>query len=274
MPIVSTDDLRGICASEALLLLESLSPATGSVFLAKVRDIHGRELLLKRSNGIRGHGEGRVAAAWAGLPNAPGFVRELDERTFLREWIDGEPLHSGVADIAGLLYKTGHALRRLHETTPPPGLGELRERFSPEGVLGEWSALLPPPMVQRAAHLATMLRGHEPPAPALVHGDLVPGNILVTDEGRPVIIDPIGFVGMPARDIAQLAVALDGRDRRQNLADIIAGYGARPPLVGECFEWLTYMFLEKNLSLERATPGSRTHFVAELTTLAEGFPSG
>jgi hypothetical protein len=274
MPPVNTDDLRAICAAEGLLLLETLPPATGSVFLAKVRDANGRELLLKRSNGIRGHGEGRVAAAWAGLPNAPGSVSELDERTFLREWIDGEPLHSGALDIAGLLYKTGHALRGLHETAPLPGLGDLRERFSPEGILGEWSALLPAPMVERAARLASALRDYEPPHPALVHGDVVPGNILVTPLGTPTIIDPIGFIGMPARDIAQLAVALDGRDRRQNLRDIVAGYGTRLTLVGECFEWLTYMFLEKNLALEQATPASRTHFVAELTTLAESFPSG
>lgn len=268
------DEVQAICDREGLVLLEVLPPATGSALLAKVRDAHGRELLLKRSNGVRGHGEGPVAVAWAALANAPRFVRELDPRTFLREWVDGEPLNAAMPAIETLLRQTGSALRKLHEAAPPPGLGDLRSRFSPEGVLGEWSARLPDAMVGRAADLAALLGRYEPPRPALVHGDLVPGNVLVTRDGKPVVIDPVGFTGMPARDIAQLAVALDGRDRRKNLADMLSGYAARPPLVHECFEWLTYMFLENALALEAGSPGSRTHFVAELSALAESFASG
>jgi Phosphotransferase enzyme family len=261
--------VREVCEERRLTLISVLPPATGSVFLAHVRNVAGQDLLLKRGNGIRGHFDGPVSAAWAADPASPSHVEQFDPSTFVREWIDGEPLDTDRERLPDRLRDVGRAMRRLHATTPPTALPDVRARFSPEGVLDEWQAALPRAMLERAAALGAQLSEYQPAAPALVHGDLVSGNVLVRADGAVAIIDPVGFVGMPARDLAQLAVATQGRDRRRNLVDVLEGYGGRPPLTDEVFVWLTFMFLEKNIGLERAHPGSRVSFVKELTDLAE-----
>ena len=162
-------------------------------------------------------------------------------------------------------------MRRLHSVSPPEGLPKLWERFSPEVVLAEWNGALPSRMLERAAALAIQLRTHRADPAVLVHGDLVPSNVLIRPDGSVVIIDPIGFVGMRARDLAQMAVATAGRDRRLNLDDLLKGYGERPPFIDEVFAWLVFMFLEKNIELERAHPHTRATFVLELSSLAETF---
>jgi hypothetical protein len=82
----------------------------------------------------------------------------------------------------------------------------------------------------------------------LLHGDLVPANVVVTSAG-PRLIDPIGRRGLPAFDIGQLAAAAEGRGIRCLLPALLEGYGERPVLIDEITAWEVLMYLDKNLSV-------------------------
>ncbi|HEV8637628.1 MAG TPA: phosphotransferase [Chloroflexota bacterium] len=113
-----------------------------------------------------------------------------------------------------------------------------------------------------AESLADVLRARHPAADVLLHGDLVPTNVLVTGAG-PSLIDPVGRRGLAAWDLAQLAVAAEGRGQRRLLGALVQGYGSSPPLVGEIAAWMLLFYLAKNL----AQPGSP--FAPRLRRLAD-----
>jgi hypothetical protein len=249
------------CARHGLTL-EGLLPgrATASVFVARVRTGAGERLVLKRPAPALCAGEIAVVRVWSGMGVGPRLVGEPEPGLYLAEWIDGTPL-AALADpgpAAGAAI--GRVLRRLHALPPPDGLAHARDQLGP-GRSSEWTAL-PAEMRALAESLADVVRARHPAADMLLHGDLVPSNLLVTG-AEPRLIDPVGLRGPAAWDLAQLAVAAEGRGQRGLLGPLVAGYGRSPPLLAEMSAWMLLFYLAKNL----AQPGSP--FASRLRRLAD-----
>jgi len=90
----------------------------------------------------------------------------------------------------------------------------------------------------------------------------VPTNVICTPSG-PRAIDPFGYSGLASWDLAQLAVAAEGRGRPGLLKALLTGYGTEPPLMAEMFAWMILYFFHKNLAAHRS------EFIARLQPLAE-----
>jgi Ser/Thr protein kinase RdoA (MazF antagonist) len=143
----------------------------------------------------------------------------------------------------------------------------ISRRVSREWIERDFGDELPLEFLELARKAAAALADCEPSDKVLLHGDVVPQNIIVSG-GRVAFIDPIGFVGPAGWDVAQLAVAVPGRDRRASLADVVAGYSVTPPKLEPAFAYLAMVFYAKNREMERASPGTRAEFVSELGELA------
>lgn len=126
---------------------------------------------------------------------APEFVAFLDSAlgaSVLYQHIVGMPWSRGVEDVAKLM-------ARLHQIEPPDGLPETIT--SPVTLIAETCAmadtigakLAPPPSVSDDLPAATR---------RFLHGDIVPGNIVVTEKGLRLIDWQCPVVGDPAADIA------------------------------------------------------------------------
>ena len=246
------------------LAVEAVIPTEDSRFVARVFD--GERHLMLKAVGNRGADEIRVLHAWAIAGVGPRWFRQVGSDAYLCEWLEGDTL----ARTGPLSVETvGRQLRLLHSASIPPGLKSLAGRLSPKFVEQGWRGTLSDDWLRRAASLAQFLHDqleHEPVC--LLHGDVVPANIIVAG-GQPALIDPVGYSGPAAWDLAQLSVAMVGTDRRENLALLVQGYGFRPPILDEFFRWMTFMFLDKNLGLEKQRPGSRQQVVDELSALAD-----
>lgn len=265
----AADDLASICRTLRLRLVERLDVLDGgAAFLAHVEDREGRQLVLKRGSGLRGSGEFRVLDALQGSGVVPGSLQQVDALTFLCEWIDGVTFDRSALPAEGLLAQVGAALHLVHQYPAPGGLMPIRERASPVWVERDLSPLLPTPYLEAARHAAAVLAAYDDADAVLLHGDVVERNVLEAG-GRIILIDPIGFHGPAGWDVAQLAVACTGRDRRENLSALVAGYGSTPPRLREAFHYLAFLFLGKNLEMEATSPGSGTRVIEELSVLAE-----
>ena len=251
-------------------LTEELPAGGGSAFLARVRDRHGRDLLLKRASGLRGYAEYRVLRAWNGDPHVPGDLRYVDYRTHAREWITGEPLGETAVPPAAAR-DVGEGLCALHARRPPRRIPRLRDlHLAPGARFAAWSGRLPDNMQRRAEGLAFALSAASLPDDALLHGDAVPINVIRSRRG-PVFIDPLGFVGPAAWDLAQFSVSARASDPRQTLAQVVRGYGLEPPRLSEMFEWMTYMFLDVHLAREESQTASDAELTRRLFRLARSF---
>jgi Phosphotransferase enzyme family len=263
--------LDAFCAAYSLRIIEQLPVAAGgSVFLARVVDGGGAELFLKRRTRLRGTAEIPLLQAWQPLGVVPANLRVYDEDTFSTEWVGGATLDRAPGEPALLLRRCGEVLRALHSSHPAVPLMPINERASPEWVARDMGNFLLPelrPIAEDAARQLVRASAHEA---VTLHGDAVPGNVLV-DGARVLFIDPIGFSGPAGWDVAQLALGLAGRDRRDSLARIIAGYGSQPAAVEPAFRYLACMFLAKNRELEASAPGTRRAFVEELTAVVASF---
>jgi hypothetical protein len=267
--VESDSELRAVCGANGLRIIEQLTvPDGGSDFLGRVIDSNGIELLLKRGSGLRGDGEIRVLRAWQATGHTPGLLKALDSQTFTCEWIDGVTLDRSERDAGALLRRCGKVIRDLHAVEAPAGLMTLRVRASPEWTERDLASRLPNELREAARTAASKLSTYDQSDVALLHGDFVPGNVMVTGN-RMVVIDPIGFAGPGGWDVAQLAVAFEGRDRRANLESIVKGYGLRPAGLKAAFAYMTLLFLAKELQLEQGAPGTRSQCLADLWSLAE-----
>lgn len=261
-------ELEVVCARHRLRVVERLPASGGLRFVARVTDERGEPLFLKRSSGLRGYGEIPVLRAWEGLDATPRNLRVLDPETFTCEWIEGVTFDQSHQDTRGLLRQAGGLLRKLHSAAPPAGLMPISERTSPEWVEADISPALPRLMRESSRLAADQLRTYSPADAVLLHGDFVPQNILVSGE-RMAVFDPIGFVGPAGWDVAQLSIAVPGRDRRDNLTDVLEGYATVPPLLEQAFAYLAFLFFGKALEQEPASADDQRETLAELRALTE-----
>jgi Ser/Thr protein kinase RdoA (MazF antagonist) len=207
--------------------------------------------------------------AFAASGHVPTDLEPLDEDTFLCEWVDGVTLDRSSGETGDLLRRCGAVLRALHAVALPAfAFMPITERAGPQWFERDMGGRLPGKMVELARGAGARLCSYRERDSVLLHGDCVPWNVLVAFD-RIVFVDPIGFVGPAAWDVAQLAIALPGRDRRENMAAILGGYGSTPPLIEAAFAYMAFMFFAKNLELEEEAPGTRGRFLVELGELCE-----
>lgn len=153
------------------------------------------------------------------IPQVVGYGRELDKAYLILEYIDPGPATNASWDALG------HSLAVLHSHTQPKfGLhfdnyiGSLpqantlttngfdfffEQRLLPQAGMALYRELLS----KKAYDALFRLRERLPellPAdrPALLHGDLWSGNVMVTETGQPVLIDPAVYYGFREADLA------------------------------------------------------------------------
>jgi hypothetical protein len=241
------DDVARLCRRLNLSLVELLSSGRpgGSLFVVRVRDAACTELVLKQPSVETGTQELATLRAWSGTGITPRLIAEPEPGLYLAEWFEAVPLHEA-PEPASHAIGVGRALRILHEWADPPSeCFDTRAEFSPASNVG-WGNLTESLRKLRLRLAEDLIRRH-PVADVLLHGDLVPLNVLVTRAG-PRVIDPVGRRGLAAWDLAQLAVAAAGRGIARLLPALIEGYGCRPLLIDEVASWMVLRHLDKNLS--------------------------
>ncbi len=135
----------------------------------------------------------------AGLGIAPTLIGQIGLNGInylLYQHLDGAAWTQGPAHL-------GDLLRRVHEVPPPFGLRRLPGGSA--SVLDHVEAILPCLPAPMAAELRRKRPVEEVPplsSGVLLHGDAVPGNILVTEDGLRLIDWQCPAVGDPAEDLA------------------------------------------------------------------------
>jgi hypothetical protein len=220
-------DALDVCRRHQLILREVWPARHGnSVFVARVTVAAGCDLALKRTVPGRSRSEVAALSAWRQAGAAVRLHAGLEADVFLLEWLDGPCL--AVCSVATIdVPALGRMLRALHAVSPPAELVELRHLFASNTALGE---ALPEAMRRLFAHLTGDLYGAELESETLLHGDLSPINVILTAAG-PKVIDPVGYRGLAAWDVAQLAAAAYGRGLADLLPGLLAGYGSEPPFL-------------------------------------------
>jgi aminoglycoside phosphotransferase (APT) family kinase protein len=154
-------------------------------------------------------------------------VRVGDRWASVEPWLAGRPVDGPVTDAAA--HALAEVLAALAAVPPAPAMTALPvlpgeppldvvDGF--EGALaglverraGAVLAAAVPGLADLVAATAAALRGLPPARPGLVHGDLVAGNVLVDEDGRPAAVLDFGFlttVGDPAFDAAVTASIVD-----------------------------------------------------------------
>jgi Ser/Thr protein kinase RdoA (MazF antagonist) len=212
--------LRELCKTYALDLLANLDSRPG-VVLARVQDQDGRVRVLKRG------AASQLAAlrTWLKTEGVVRVDRELDDGLYLMGLLNGPTLAELLFREPANAEAMGKLLRDLHAVPAPAGTPMLRWGAR------EWLRLTDVEL-EFAAGLAERLHSHTDEALVLLHGDLVPSNIVQTPECL-VVIDPVGLRGPRAWDLATLHVATIGRGGPAVLPGLLAGYGAVPRLIDE-----------------------------------------
>ena len=209
-------------------------------------------LLVRRDNGqltVAKHSPAAAAEATmlrtlagAGLP-APA-VQSEHEQILLLEFIDNDGVFSAKAwaDVA-------IQLRRLHERRGesygwpvdyPIGTVTLHNgetgdwpRFWGERRLAATAAVLDRPWRERVDRLVPRLGDLLPanPAPALLHGDLWSGNILVRDGALVALVDPACYHGHAEVDLAMLELfSPPSGEFREAYGPLEPGWRERQPI--------------------------------------------
>jgi fructosamine-3-kinase len=153
------------------------------------------------------------------IPQVVGYGRELDKAYLILEYIDPGPATNASWDALG------HSLAVLHSHTQPKfGLhfdnyiGSLPQanmltvngfdfffdqRLLPQAGMALYRELLPKKSYDALFRLRERLPELLPAdRPALLHGDLWSGNVMVTETEQPVLIDPAVYYGFREADLA------------------------------------------------------------------------
>jgi fructosamine-3-kinase len=193
-----------------------------------------------------------VGGSGAGAPPPVPQVLGDDDRMLILPWLpSGTP-------TAPAAERFGRELAAMHSAAPPDAYGAPWEGFiadlpldnAPSRDWPGWYAerRLEPFLRRGAAHLGTGDRrlierviekigtlAGPPEPPSRIHGDLWSGNVLWTEAGRAMVIDPAAHGGHRETDLAMLALfgaphldrILAAYDEASPLAD---GWRARVPL--------------------------------------------
>jgi Ser/Thr protein kinase RdoA (MazF antagonist) len=237
------DTAAAICRDHGLVLVQMVQEGRGT-FTARVRDGAGRELVLKRFAGEQAQPVRAGLMAWSDSDITPRLVAEPAPDLLLLEWVPGTAMAAMETVEPGEAIRIGSALARLHRAAIPPGIGDVRAAFP--GLTDSWEHL-PPSLQPLAVDLTSTLLAAEPEPAAVLHGDVVPYNIILTPED-PRFIDPLPARGFPGWDLAKLAVSWTALGRSGILAPVIEGYGSTPPLLAELVTWIALVYLAMNLT--------------------------
>ncbi|MEZ0487076.1 fructosamine kinase family protein [Fibrella aquatica] len=190
------------------------------------------------------------------VPAQIGYGRQGDQGYLILEYIESA---TGGLTGAPPAYWTllGHQLAELHAHTQPQfGLdhdnfvGTLAQRnalttnaldfFFEQRLLPQAGQALYNGLLQKTQYEALFrLREHLPeliPAdrPALLHGDLWTGNVLITESGQPALVDPAVYYGLREAELAftYLFGGFDGRfyDAYTELFPLEPGFAERIPI--------------------------------------------
>lgn len=206
------------CDEWELSFEASLGGGRSCVLLVRTRD--GGEAVLKLA--VEERWTAREAAAlrhW----NAAGFspsVLATAPGALLLERVPGRPLCSGdverVGDVARLLAAASRGVA-------PVGVPRINPEASMASAARRCRGRFPERWAWLAAEQAADLVTGSPVV--LCHGDLVPGNLLETTDGRLVLIDPEPRLAPLAYDLALLALRFGEGSGFDALADEIARAG-------------------------------------------------
>ncbi|QKZ11462.1 fructosamine kinase family protein [Spirosoma sp. KUDC1026] len=153
------------------------------------------------------------------IPQVIGFGREMDKAYLVLEYIDPGPATNASWDALG------HSLAVIHSHTQPKfGLhfdnyiGSLpqtntltangfdfffEQRLLPQAGMALYRELLSKKSYDALFRLRERLPDLLPAdRPALLHGDLWSGNVMVSEAGQPVLIDPAVYYGFREADLA------------------------------------------------------------------------
>ncbi len=113
-------------------------------------------------------------------------------------------LHSHTQPKFGLHFN--NFIGSLPQTNTPTSSGPtffFEHRLLPQAGIALYKGLLPKPTYDALLRLGTRLPDLLPnERPALLHGDLWSGNVLVTDNGQPALIDPAVYYGYREAELA------------------------------------------------------------------------
>ena len=164
------------------------------------------------------------------IPEVIGYGTLLDKAYLILDYIDtAQPgkaywetlgqslavLHSHTQPQFGLLFN--NYIGSLPQTNTPTPNGHdffFEHRLLPQAGLALYKGLLSKPMYEALLRLQPRLPNLIPTErPALLHGDLWSGNVLVTEENQPALIDPAVYYGFREAELAftKLFAGFDNR---------------------------------------------------------------
>jgi hypothetical protein len=220
------------CQRHGLSLVALVPQSGGSEFVAHVtRD--GQPWVLK--NQAMDHacqpGEVPTLEAWRETGLAVQVAAVLEPGLLLLESLPGTTFYDLPDGGISLLEPSGRVLAQLH-CQPFTGAISLREHMV------EWSQFrsLDLRFQGLALRLLDEFLAQPEPPPVLLHGDLLPANIMLV-EGAIKVIDPFGLAGDAAFDIASLAPLIPLPDPRQAAARLCRGYGREVANLAHLLAW-------------------------------------
>jgi len=153
------------------------------------------------------------------IPQVIGYGQQLDKSYLILEYIDpGKPdknywetlgqslavLHSHTYPKFGLHFD--NYIGSLPQTNTLTANGAeffFDHRLLPQAGMALYKGLLPKPAYEALFRLRDQLPNLLPnERPALLHGDLWSGNVMVTETGQPALIDPSVYYGFREADLA------------------------------------------------------------------------
>jgi len=192
-------------------------------WVAPVRRVDGSDAVLKvECPGHRNPWAAKGLQHWAGRGAARVFESdEASQALLLERCVPGT--NGGELDVASATEAVATVLAELHAVEPPA-----EDEFEPLATLVErsretmwdWFERFAPPMdrgvVVKADELFTSLASSSTDT-VLLHGDLGPGNVVLSERGW-LAIDPYPVLGERAFDVGHDLSRCDLRDAREHVA--------------------------------------------------------